>query len=528
MSEESRKSITTALALTEATGFSQLGITAFINSHFAPGLGYWPVQELPDENSEHYAAVQLLATNGCPMEFNDMNFWMVREAMRFTAGWEAVLGARYTRPDCWARLTHYRHDIHFHFLHVSVDDPTMVSYTPSIAYGMADRQVRLKLGRYLTKFYSNYLTAAEIKAIVDRAAGALLEIKWGATRDEFRRVYAEGPGSCMAGTDFSGPHPAEAYASGDFKIAHVCVNDTITARCVVHEPSMVFVRLYGDDADRLHRALETAGYTKTDCWPSGARLLCLRHHNGFVLPYIDGEYRGVKLKETKNGEEFHLTHGGTYTFYCNETSGFYSEEEDEDTVCCEYCNDTVNADDATETLDDGLVCSNCLDNDFVRAIVNTRTGTAWIRSEHAIYCESSCNHYHDTMSILGHYGIVCCDITGEYYEEEEIRYIEDGTAVHHSHVINVSDDRDAPRYHLISDLSDTGYFAVLNVEGVIHRIVAEECMPDEPPSSMLPLMDALMMDLDVEMEPRVRRRLADLLAQYKQRNIDTPDLPVAA
>src|ERR1019366_4929676 len=61
-----------------------------------------------------------------------------------------------------------------HYVHLSITETEtdMVAYTPSDAYGIADRQGRLKLGRYLKKTFDG-LSDAEIQGHVTALKSAL-------------------------------------------------------------------------------------------------------------------------------------------------------------------------------------------------------------------------------------------------------------------------------------------------------------------------------------------------------------------
>ena len=55
-----------------------------------------------------------------------------------------------------------------HYLHWSVKDPEMVAYTPSIEYGIRDRQVRVRLGRYLSKHFGHVLSEKKRLELVEK------------------------------------------------------------------------------------------------------------------------------------------------------------------------------------------------------------------------------------------------------------------------------------------------------------------------------------------------------------------------
>src|ERR1039458_2513006 len=61
-----------------------------------------------------------------------------------------------------------------HYVHLSVTsmENDFVAYTPSDAYGEADRQVRMKFGRYLRKTFPG-MTDAEVQSNVTALKSAL-------------------------------------------------------------------------------------------------------------------------------------------------------------------------------------------------------------------------------------------------------------------------------------------------------------------------------------------------------------------
>ena len=76
--------------------------------------------------------------------------WEERELSRFADGTYKKVPVSLAYP-----VKHYVH------LSVTVTENDYVAYTPSDAYGAADRQVRLKFGRYLRKAFPE-LTDAEV------------------------------------------------------------------------------------------------------------------------------------------------------------------------------------------------------------------------------------------------------------------------------------------------------------------------------------------------------------------------------
>src|SRR5215218_10534460 len=111
-----------------------------------------------------------------------------------------------------------------HYAHFSVDDGAKVAFTPSPEKGMVDIQVRMKPGRYLTKFYPQ-LTADDVRRLAI-ALDKQLDVKFAVTAEDIVRVYNNGPSSCMShpAAHFEcGPdrHPCEVYGDSDLQLAYL-------------------------------------------------------------------------------------------------------------------------------------------------------------------------------------------------------------------------------------------------------------------------------------------------------------------
>ena len=111
----------------------------------------------------------------------------------------------------------------------------MVAFTEDAAKGAADRQTRLKVGVYLTRYFGDVLSSDAIRDIATAFTAEREEhtIMFAATADEIERVYTSGPHSCMAhaASDYaSSIHPVRVYAAGDLQVAYIERDGNITAR----------------------------------------------------------------------------------------------------------------------------------------------------------------------------------------------------------------------------------------------------------------------------------------------------------
>lgn len=179
-----------------------------------------------------------------------------------------------------------------HYPRPSKKDPSKIVFTPSEEWGQADRQLRMRPGKYLARYFSDVLTPEQIRTYVAKwdAAFAPRVLQFARTADEIEHVYVNGPRSCMAydASDFSSHcHPARVYADGDLQLAYItgADGDDIVGRALVWPDKMVHGRVYGD-IERMEHALESAGYTPGSL--VGARIGKIEDPGGgYVMPYLD-------------------------------------------------------------------------------------------------------------------------------------------------------------------------------------------------------------------------------------------------
>lgn len=78
-----------------------------------------------------------------------------------------------------------------HYAHVSIKDAALVAFTESPAKGVADRQMVMRPGKYLTKYYGHCLTALEITELATKFAAEFnpCALRFAETADEIEEVY---------------------------------------------------------------------------------------------------------------------------------------------------------------------------------------------------------------------------------------------------------------------------------------------------------------------------------------------------
>lgn len=313
--------------------------------------------------------------------------WHARERERFATGtYRAV-------P--WAKCSINKPE---HYAHFSLDAPGMVAFTPSAEHGRLDRQLRVRIGRYLEHWL--LLEADDVRYWTDEFRRQFpATVRFASSADEIERVYTHGPNSCMSHSashyNTRGIHPTRVYAAGDLQIAYIGADDDderITARCVVWPArKLCSWRIYGDEAV-LERALRDLGYKQGNF--GGARLARIPCGDTYIMPYLDGiqsvDDDGDCFIIAEDGEYSAAnTDGlledcgrrcancdcriGTYEYYAN---------PDGDTLCedcyCELCTS----------------CNRC-DNDIFRDDSITVDGDDWCEhcaNRHATQC-AHCGDY---------------------------------------------------------------------------------------------------------------------------------------
>lgn len=264
-----------------------------------------------------------------------------------------------------------------HFLHLSVTETEndFVAYTPSEAYGQADRQVRLKYGKYLRKTFPE-LTDSDIHAAVVAFRAQLqrsTETLHFATDVETvnwifeTRLSACGSGnnpSCMYGK-WGGQivRPYHVYTeSPDVAVAYLELHEEIIARTVVSTKNKTWVRAYAVDGEEatcqlLIDKLKELGYKRGTL--DGCRLRILPERNYQPqLPYLDGDANRV----TERDGWWIVSSDGAYI--CEHTDGTAAVsdrcpecENPEDNCTCTYC-DCCDAR-CADGCDDCILCDAC-------------------------------------------------------------------------------------------------------------------------------------------------------------------------
>jgi len=275
------------------------------------------------------------------------DLWILRESWRLRKG-------RYQEP-VWANSVLWDsigNSISRHFLHVCEKDPMLLSYTPNDTYGIADRKLNIRPGRYLQKYFKDQLSESQIKMLSEWQLSGQFSGLYADSKLHFADspeciawVYKHGPRSCMSILRHGVKrHPTRAYGAGDLQVAwletpkHLFAQEApdvipparrlrsrkpVLARALCWPERRIYSRIYpnhnnwhedGFDnwADsmcagmELGARLQALGYRED--WhasqalrgpPSftGARLLWLldsRYERRFFMPFLDGGWQIVE------------------------------------------------------------------------------------------------------------------------------------------------------------------------------------------------------------------------------------------
>jgi hypothetical protein len=226
------------------------------------------------------------------------------------------------------------------------------------------KSIQIKLGRLLTKQTS--LTELEIKNLVEFQRRNLKgEVLMELTQDaedivDYYTIHVAPDGgsySCMHNEDCvrvysydSNLFLATFYDGADTSL------DNYVGRCLVRTDTMEFIRIYSTEQkyqDNILLTLENSGYSKGNL--VGIELAKEETNGGYTMPYLD--WNGMYLED--KGSYFEVVSYET-SFKADSTNGVMKYG-----CTCGCCGEHINEDDARYTEQEGDVCTDCFNNNYV-------------------------------------------------------------------------------------------------------------------------------------------------------------------
>jgi hypothetical protein len=326
-----------------------------------------------------------------------------------------------------------------HRVHVSTEDINQIAYYPTLKHMREGREVRTRLGRYLTKYAKAFnLSELDIKSMTEKHASNMRarggwEVGFVAHDDVsgWKDVYdSEYVTSCMQGEDAIRVY---AHDKSVLRLAYVRAGDNIVARCIVRDDGDAtgWLRVYPDpngysEGRYLMDYLRTHGYEKQTNL-DGVLLRHIETDIGIVCPYLDYGNNGDQTVGIvyRDGKSYLEAGGGDYS--ATETNGYAQD----DTSTCDNCGSRENDDEMTYIDHDSQnVCECCRDNNYTYAY-GSRYEDYFPQDE----CVEVNGAYYWVDTIHNH-DIGQCDHIGDYYPNDELIGTYDGT-YHMDYVVSV-------------------------------------------------------------------------------------------
>lgn len=336
-----------------------------------------------------------------------------------------------------------------HFVHVSEEDPKQVAFTPDERYLLTDRQIRMRPGRYLTKFWGSgserplfdddeVKRIAEVFIATSNSSGLLFVPN--TDPDGWEWVYENSPVSCMRYNglgryldyDLYGQnHPVRSYANpeNDLALAYImlpgekpptdwdsfCDVDkyVVAARTIVNTRDKTWLKIYcgGDTPSqtRMEEGLSRAGYRESDSTLHNQRLLYREYDGKTLCPYLDGSYTRIK----NTGDCLLVV---SYGVDGQNSSGILEG------VSCQCCDSMVDSEDDLTYVGDGVgaVCSYCLE-DYTYAYVS-RNQMEWVSNSESLYWYNGDGYTEGGLS--GNH-LSVCDHCGEINHDSDMTWVGD-------------------------------------------------------------------------------------------------------
>jgi len=394
-----------------------------------------------------------------------------------------------------------------HHAHISVDDPRLIAYYPSLKHLTESiyagdpnlRAVKVKLGKYLTAYREALgMTELQVKEMVEKYNGHLAsKVGWKVEFIEhddpegWFKVYATKGDftSCMTGSESVKLY---AHDKSTLRLAYIAGG---IARCIVRDEGddTGWVRMYGETEDArvfLKSWLASNGYPKQTSLDGCLLPLVEAQHSGYVCPYIDSGSSGAQMADIKtiDGVNYlRICEDGDYK--CENTAGtcYENDEDDEDIYECGECGHREHRDEMYYVETEGIdVCNDCLSRNYTYAYVSNY-------QEYVKDCNTTTWCYGDeyyTQEGLEYYNLVVCEYDDEVYPVCEMVETAYYGLVHidHASAVDRIDDKYNTRYVLECDvhtLSDSSTCHKNDAE-LYEELVANELDEERPRMYVLP------------------------------------------
>lgn len=318
-----------------------------------------------------------------------------------------------------------------HNLHVSLHDANLIAYYPTLKHYREGREVRTRLGAYLTKYADSFgLDQTTIKTLVDRY-NAVLRGRTG-WRVEFiehddEQGWVDVYDSSKVSSCMQGETAVRVYAHehSELRLAYVKdSNDDVIARCIVRDDPngdrTGWLRVYPEPSNAaegrfLLDYLTANGYANRTHL-NGALLQCIpsRYSNAYVCPYLDYGSGGDQTVSFvyKHGKEFLECGGGDIS--AANTNG-YTEEQGQE---CDCCGERFSEDDMTYVEStEQTVCENCLGSNFTYAYGRS-SYQEYFPEDDCIRCLSDREWY--VRDHADRHDVYQCEYTDEWYHIDDM------------------------------------------------------------------------------------------------------------
>jgi hypothetical protein len=343
---------------------------------------------------------------------------MRRDAMRFSTNhWVDVPW----REHQWYLDSPYR-GLHSAHLSMSEKNKGKVVFAENLDKLKRDLFTPINPGRYLSRFFGDVLSEAEIKEWAEKYAAmfAAADLNFVESNDPdgWVRVYADGPQSCMQGENSVRIY---AHDKSVLRLAYMTRGSEIINRAIVREDTTPkeYIRVYpscdGIEHTLLKEALTAHGYVQGGL--KGVLLDAIPHDGGdWVCPYLDsgaGSNSATELDPVYiDGNDYlRVVRSGRYD---GQVQGGYVGETG---IICHDCDEREDEDDAVYVeYGEYHICQHCYDYHYVTAM--GRRYETIMREDEAILCKSDNTYYHPEYA--ADHDVYECEINNEYYKLDDL------------------------------------------------------------------------------------------------------------